>query len=134
MLVKWSTLLREVGEKVYIITTRARAHVHSHSSRVTIFLSRKIKDHCNHLSHMALVSQTGSSSCIHFSFVPPYTARKTKISYAYNARVGKMKPRPSVIVAASPPTEAAVIATEPLTKEDLIGHLASGCKPKEKWR
>ncbi|XP_048445870.1 glutamate--cysteine ligase, chloroplastic-like isoform X1 [Pyrus x bretschneideri] len=83
---------------------------------------------------MALVSQTGSSSCIHFSFVPPYTARKTKISYAYNARVGKMKPRPSVIVAASPPTEAAVIATEPLTKEDLIGHLASGCKPKEKWR
>ncbi|TQD79092.1 hypothetical protein C1H46_035349 [Malus baccata] len=83
---------------------------------------------------MALVSQTGSSSCIHFSSVPPYTARKTKISYAYNAGVGKMKPRPSVIVAASPSTEAAVIATEPRTKEDLIGHLASGCKPKEKWR
>ncbi|KAM2609179.1 hypothetical protein TB1_037428 [Malus domestica] len=83
---------------------------------------------------MALVSQTGSSSCIHFSSVPPYTARKKKISYAYNAGVGKMKPRPSVIVAASPPAEAAVIATEPLTKEDLIGHLASGCKPKEKWR
>ncbi|GMH09392.1 hypothetical protein Nepgr_011233 [Nepenthes gracilis] len=38
------------------------------------------------------------------------------------------------VVAASPPTEDAVIATEPLTKEDLVGYLASGCKPKEKWR
>lgn len=39
-----------------------------------------------------------------------------------------------VTVAASPPTEDAVIVTEPLTKEDLVGYLASGCKPKEKWR
>lgn len=39
-----------------------------------------------------------------------------------------------VTVAASPPTEDAVISTEPLTKEDLVGYLASGCKPKEKWR
>ncbi|CAN0907634.1 Glutamate--cysteine ligase, chloroplastic [Linum grandiflorum] len=39
-----------------------------------------------------------------------------------------------VIVAASPPTEDAVVATDPLTKEDLVGYLASGCKPKEKWR
>lgn len=39
-----------------------------------------------------------------------------------------------VIVAASPPTEDAVISTEPLTKEDLVGYLASGCKPKENWR
>lgn len=39
-----------------------------------------------------------------------------------------------IIVFASPPTEDAVIATEPLTKEDLVGYLASGCKPKEKWR
>ncbi|KAK6158255.1 hypothetical protein DH2020_005569 [Rehmannia glutinosa] len=39
-----------------------------------------------------------------------------------------------VTVAASPPTEDAVIASEPLTKEDLVGYLASGCKPKEKWR
>lgn len=38
------------------------------------------------------------------------------------------------IVAASPPTEDAVVAAEPLTKEDLIGYLASGCKSKEKWR
>ncbi|XP_074567854.1 glutamate--cysteine ligase A, chloroplastic [Curcuma longa] len=40
----------------------------------------------------------------------------------------------SVVVAASPPTDDAVIMTEPLTKDDLVGYLASGCKPKEKWR
>lgn len=39
-----------------------------------------------------------------------------------------------LVVAASPPTEDTVIAAEPLTKEDLVGYLASGCKPKEKWR
>lgn len=39
-----------------------------------------------------------------------------------------------LIVAASPPTEEAVVATEPLTREDLIAYLASGCKPKDKWR
>lgn len=39
-----------------------------------------------------------------------------------------------LVVAASPPTEDAVVMTEPLTKEDLVGYLASGCKPKEKWR
>ncbi|KAK3434352.1 glutamate--cysteine ligase, chloroplastic [Eucalyptus grandis] len=44
------------------------------------------------------------------------------------------KRRRQVIVAASPPTEDVAVATEPLTKEDLIAYLASGCKPKEKWR
>ncbi|XP_017698922.1 glutamate--cysteine ligase, chloroplastic-like isoform X2 [Phoenix dactylifera] len=39
-----------------------------------------------------------------------------------------------MVVAASPPTEDAVVTTEPLTKEDLVRYLASGCKPKEKWR
>lgn len=39
-----------------------------------------------------------------------------------------------VVVGASPPTEDAVVVTEPLTKEDLVGYLASGCKSKEKWR
>lgn len=46
----------------------------------------------------------------------------------------KLKQGNQMIVAASPPTEDAVIAAEPLTKEDLVGYLASGCKPKEKWR
>lgn len=44
------------------------------------------------------------------------------------------KSRSQFIVAASPPTEDVVVATEPLTKEDLVGYLASGCKSKEKWR
>ncbi|VFQ83959.1 unnamed protein product [Cuscuta campestris] len=39
-----------------------------------------------------------------------------------------------LIVAASPPTEDSATAAEPLTKEDLVGYLASGCKTKEKWR
>ncbi|CAA7060160.1 unnamed protein product [Microthlaspi erraticum] len=39
-----------------------------------------------------------------------------------------------LVVAASPPTEEAVVATEPLTREDLIAYLASGCKTKDKWR
>ncbi|KAI8569548.1 hypothetical protein RHMOL_Rhmol02G0287000 [Rhododendron molle] len=39
-----------------------------------------------------------------------------------------------VIVGASPSTEDATIATAPLTKEDLVAYLASGCKTKEKWR
>jgi hypothetical protein len=37
-------------------------------------------------------------------------------------------------VAASPPTEEAVQMTEPLTKDDLVAYLVSGCKPKENWR
>ncbi|KAL3619287.1 glutamate--cysteine ligase [Castilleja foliolosa] len=39
-----------------------------------------------------------------------------------------------VTVAASPPTEDAVVAAEPLTKDDLVSYLASGCKPRENWR
>nr|GEX01445.1 glutamate--cysteine ligase, chloroplastic [Tanacetum cinerariifolium] len=46
----------------------------------------------------------------------------------------KSKRGSHVIVAASPPTEDAMVATEPLTKEDLVAYLASGCKPKENWR
>ncbi|KAJ7944917.1 Glutamate--cysteine ligase, chloroplastic [Quillaja saponaria] len=38
------------------------------------------------------------------------------------------------IVAASPPTEDAVVVADPLTKDDLVQYLASGCKPKENWR
>jgi glutamate--cysteine ligase len=37
-------------------------------------------------------------------------------------------------VAASPPTEEVAQMTEPLTKEDLVAYLASGCKPKDNWR
>jgi len=46
----------------------------------------------------------------------------------------KCRKRRSVIVATGPAIEAPVIATEPLTKDDLINYMVSGCKPKEKWR
>ncbi|KAF3524911.1 hypothetical protein F2Q69_00049157 [Brassica cretica] len=34
----------------------------------------------------------------------------------------------------SDPIEESVVATESLTREDLIAYFASGCKPKQKWR
>lgn len=42
--------------------------------------------------------------------------------------------RKQMVVAASPPREDAVVSAEPLSKEDLVDYLASGCKPKEMWR
>ncbi|KAK0588277.1 hypothetical protein LWI29_037099 [Acer saccharum] len=62
-----------------------------------------------------------SSTCVSFSSSSYHSTKKSRKGYR-------------TIVAGSPPTEAAVIATEPLTKEDLVSHLASGCKPKQKWR
>lgn len=87
---------------------------------------------------MALISQTSSSyysRSIGFSSSPFYstTDRKTQILHLDN-NAGQKRGLKSVIVAASPITEDAVVATKPLTKQDLVGHLASGCKPKEKWR
>ncbi|CAH8306502.1 unnamed protein product [Eruca vesicaria subsp. sativa] len=49
--------------------------------------------------------------------------------------VKRIKRGHQLIVAASPPTEeTTVVETEPLTREDLIAYLASGCKSKDKWR
>ncbi|KAG0473305.1 hypothetical protein HPP92_015162 [Vanilla planifolia] len=45
--------------------------------------------------------------------------------------LGRMR---QVTVAASPPAEDTAVLTEPLTKDDLVSYLASGCKSKEKWR
>ncbi|CAN6567151.1 unnamed protein product [Malus baccata var. baccata] len=74
---------------------------------------------------MALISQTASLY---------YAARKTQILHvAGNLDEGQKRWR-SVIVNARPPSEAAAVSTDPLTKEDLIGYFASGCKPKENWR
>lgn len=61
------------------------------------------------------------------------SAKKAQILHVDGPGVGSKRGH-RVVVAASPPTEDAVIATEPLTKEDLVAYLASGCKPKEKWR
>ncbi|CAA3017486.1 glutamate--cysteine ligase, chloroplastic [Olea europaea subsp. europaea] len=113
---------------------------------------------------MAVMPQTGSSHCMHFdtiqckvrlngihSIANTVEASKTKeISFGIcpsswnsfkatkslnlNAVEVQYKRGYQVIVAASPPTDDAVIATEPLTKEDLVDYLVSGCKPKENWR
>jgi glutamate--cysteine ligase len=68
-----------------------------------------------------------------FSSLSCNSSKTPQILSSESLSVG-MKRGHRVVVAASPPTEDAVIATEPLTKEDLIGYLASGCKPKENWR
>lgn len=113
---------------------------------------------------MALVSKAGSSYCIRSDITRGRTRQNVAFGVlnnveapimkekwvnfsslsCKNARVAQFFPletvgfrskrRNSVIVAASPPTEDALIATEPLTKQDLVAYLASGCKSKEKWR
>ncbi|KAK6935389.1 Glutamate--cysteine ligase, GCS2 [Dillenia turbinata] len=107
---------------------------------------------------MALVSQAGSSCCIHLEIARCKSGHNKVFNMAHNIDTSKLfssaawnsrkilqhsnidglqvghRRGDRVIVDASPPTEDAVIATEPLTKEDLIAYLASGCKPKEKWR
>ncbi|KAG9149242.1 hypothetical protein Leryth_003228, partial [Lithospermum erythrorhizon] len=109
---------------------------------------------------MSLMSQTGSSYYISNElgqckggYDMPYTVGASKVKevrfglcfssvesskatqslYADGARIGSRRGNKS-IVAASPPTEDAVVAADPLTKQDLIDYLASGCKSKEKWR
>jgi hypothetical protein len=57
--------------------------------------------------------------------------RENVINFRYNTMAKRGK---QMAMHASPPTEDAVVMTEPLTKEDLVGYLASGCKQKEKWR
>ncbi|KAF9685823.1 hypothetical protein SADUNF_Sadunf03G0094100 [Salix dunnii] len=68
-----------------------------------------------------------------FSSLSCNSSKTPQILSSESLSVG-MKRGHRFVVAASPPTEDAVIATEPLTKEDLIAYLASGCKPKENWR
>ncbi|KAI7988361.1 hypothetical protein LOK49_LG13G01165 [Camellia lanceoleosa] len=72
-------------------------------------------------------------TCISFQSLPS-NSTKTMWSLHLDSAGVWYKKGQHAIVAASPPTEDAVIAAEPLTKEDLVGYLASGCKPKEKWR
>ena len=113
--------------------------------------------------NMALVPQTGPSFCMRSEVVRCKPGQSAVVNMTNNVEASKIKEtriwlsslsrshtktknilspnnvgvgrkRHPVIVAASPPTDDAVVATEPLTKEDLVGYLASGCKPKEKWR
>ncbi|KAK9103611.1 hypothetical protein Sjap_020865 [Stephania japonica] len=90
---------------------------------------------------MALASRIGSSSSQ--CFCSEMRGRETRRAHGNLNRMswalrmdwaGRKMGRRAVVVAASPPTEDAVVAAEPLTKEDLVGYLSSGCKPKENWR
>jgi len=54
------------------------------------------------------------------------------VRWSYGAM--ERRRRKMCIVAASPPRNDAVLSVNPLTKQDLVAYLASGCKPKEKWR
>lgn len=72
-------------------------------------------------------------TCVSFSSSSRHSAKAGQILHLDNAGAGIRRGHRG-IVAASPPTEDAVIATEPLTKEDLVAYLASGCKSKETWR
>lgn len=83
----------------------------------------------------ALYNRSNNTNASRTSTVAfPRDPFKTTQSMHVNAIGAKSKRGNQVIVAASPPTEDAMLATEPLTKEDLVAYLASGCKPKENWR
>ncbi|XAR70298.1 Glutamate--cysteine ligase [Bertholletia excelsa] len=90
---------------------------------------------------MALLSPVGSSNSIHAENVNsrsfPYlqwSSTKTKQSLHMDSAGAMYKRRRSAIVAAAPATEEEAAIAKPLTKHDLVDYLASGCKPKEKWR
>ena len=98
---------------------------------------------------MALVNQAGApfsiytvtdqcvdgskQSCVGPASLSWDSMKKTKILHLSPLRKVQ-RPCSRSIVAASPPTDGGVVAAEPLTKEDLVSYLASGCKPKENWR
>ncbi|XP_047095040.1 glutamate--cysteine ligase B, chloroplastic-like [Lolium rigidum] len=62
------------------------------------------------------------------------TGRRGPSGFAAAAAAARRGRRRGGAVAASPPTEEVAQMTEPLTKDDLVAYLASGCKPKENWR
>ncbi|KAJ4834432.1 glutamate--cysteine ligase [Turnera subulata] len=68
-----------------------------------------------------------------FSSLSFNSAKTPQVLHSESSWLGSKRGH-RVIVAASPPTEDAVVVAEPLTKEDLIAYLVSGCKPKEQWR
>lgn len=57
----------------------------------------------------------------------------TELSAPFSGRKMSHRGRKMTLFA-SPPTEDVSVLAEPLTKQDLVKHLVSGCKPKEKWR
>ncbi|KAI7995052.1 hypothetical protein LOK49_LG11G00836 [Camellia lanceoleosa] len=71
-------------------------------------------------------------TCVSFPSLPSYSTKIMQSLHLDGAGV-LYKQGQRAIVATSPPIEDAVIATEPLMKEDLVGYLASGCTEHEKF-
>ncbi|XP_021713621.1 glutamate--cysteine ligase, chloroplastic-like [Chenopodium quinoa] len=67
------------------------------------------------------------------SFLSSNSVKKTNPLCLDTAKIERSR-RFRTIVAASPPTENPIVSAEPLTREDLVRYLMSGCKPKENWR
>ena len=72
-------------------------------------------------------------SCSNFSLASRNSVKKTSFLCSDIVKSERSR-RLCTIFAASPPIDDPVVAAEPLTKEDLVGYLMSGCKPKENWR
>ncbi|PNY05995.1 glutamate-cysteine ligase [Trifolium pratense] len=90
---------------------------------------------------MATISRvTSTSPSLRHDAIPPHNFHiRNTLSFSSNYSLKRIitsggRSGRRLIVAASPPTEDAVVATHPLTKQDLIDYLASGCKTKDKWR
>lgn len=118
---------------------RSSMTIISHASptcRVGTYITR-CAIRCNGVYRIGMANNAEASrmkeSCVRFSSSSCYSAKISQVLHLDNAGIGIRRGH-RAIVAASPPTEDAVVVTEPLTKEDLVGYLASGCKPKEKWR
>ncbi|KAK6137484.1 hypothetical protein DH2020_028737 [Rehmannia glutinosa] len=93
------------------------------------------KSRHNGVNSFANTMESTKNKDIFFGLRPPSrSSMKLTQSWSLDGTEVRQGRGHLVTVAASPPTEDAVIASEPLTKEDLVGYLASGCKPKEKWR
>ncbi|KAK4728747.1 hypothetical protein R3W88_021735 [Solanum pinnatisectum] len=92
---------------------------------------RCISGHRNIMSNMEMFKMR--EICFGVDISSRNASRRVQGNYLNHIGVGSRR-GDLTIVGASPPTEDAVVAAEPLTKEDLVGYLASGCKSKEKWR
>jgi len=87
--------------------------------------------------NMAIMSQvTSPSYSMHHNTISHtrFLLQKTSISNTFSFSSTNSNKSRVVIVASSPPTQDVDVATHPLTKQDLIDYLASGCKTKDKWR
>ena len=83
---------------------------------------------CTHMESLKMKENLISASSLSYSSGNLADGLRIDSARMRSKRGGRL------IVATGAPAEEATVATQPLTKEDLVAYLASGCKPKEKWR